>query len=95
MTLEIGEVSWARARRDLRLSAPNRPGNLCVARDIERSDQLLREEPAGRWLSSWLSPLDRFSKNGVGRTGFEPVTSSVSGNSGVSVTVGLSRAGSP
>lgn len=45
MTLEIGEVSWARARRDLRLSAPNRPGNLCVARDIERSDQLLREEP--------------------------------------------------
>ena len=31
----------------------------------------------------------------VGRTGFEPVTSSVSGNFGVSVTVGLSRAGSP
>jgi len=25
--------------------------------------------------------LDGFSKNGVGRTGFEPVTSSVSGNS--------------
>jgi len=31
----------------------------------------------------------------VGRTGFEPVTSSVSGNSKVSVTVGPSRAGSP
>jgi integrase len=30
----------------------------------------------------------------VGRTGFEPVTSSVSGNSEVSVTVGLSRTGS-
>ena len=29
-----------------------------------------------------LLGLDRFSKNGVGRTGFEPVTSSVSGNSG-------------
>ncbi len=31
----------------------------------------------------------------VGRTGFEPVTSSVSGNSGLSATVGLSRSGSP
>jgi Phage integrase family len=31
----------------------------------------------------------------VGRTGFEPVTSSVSGNSRASVTVGLSRTGSP
>jgi hypothetical protein len=30
----------------------------------------------------------------VGRTGFEPVASSVSGNSGVSVTVGLNRTGS-
>ena len=30
------------------------------------------------------------SKKAVGRTGFEPVTSSVSGNSRVSVTVGLS-----
>jgi hypothetical protein len=30
----------------------------------------------------------------VGRTGFEPVTSSVSGNSTVSATVGLSRTGS-
>ena len=29
------------------------------------------------------------------RTGFEPVTSSVSGNSGVSVTVGLSSSGEP
>ena len=31
----------------------------------------------------------------VGRTRFELVTSSVSGNSGVSVTIGLSRTGSP
>ena len=45
------------------------------------SDQLLRDKTAGGWLSSPLSRLGIYSKNGVGRTGFEPVTSSVSGNS--------------
>jgi hypothetical protein len=34
--------------------------------------------PALRWLPFWLPRRDRFSKM-VGRTGFEPVTSSVSG----------------
>ncbi len=34
-------------------------------------------ESAGVWLSFWLSPLDAIWKKIVGRTGFEPVTSSV------------------
>jgi hypothetical protein len=34
---------------------------------------------AGAWLPSWLPVLARISKNGVGRTRFELVTSSVSG----------------
>ena len=38
-----------------------------------------KRQTPGRWLSFELSALDGFSKNGVGRTGFEPVTSSVSG----------------
>jgi hypothetical protein len=38
-------------------------------------------KPPGHWLSFGLSALDRISKNVVGRTGFEPVTSSVSGKS--------------
>ena len=60
------------------------------------SDQRRCGKTAGAWLPFGLPVLDRLSKNGVGRTGFEPVTSSVSsGNSRVSVTVGLSRTGSP
>ena len=43
------------------------------------SDQQRSDKTPGRWLSFGLSALDRFSNNGVGRTGFEPVTSSVSG----------------
>jgi hypothetical protein len=45
------------------------------------SDQRLRDKTAGGWLSFRLSGLDIHLKNGVGRTGFEPVTSSVSGKS--------------
>jgi hypothetical protein len=51
------------------------------------SDQRLRRKTAGGWLSFRLSPVDTISKNGVGRTGFEPVTSSVSGNSGAVLAV--------
>jgi hypothetical protein len=67
------------------------PGSGALSADAERSpsaaakpphecsDQPLFGKTPGRWLSFGLSPLDGFSKNGVGRTGFEPVTSSVSG----------------
>jgi hypothetical protein len=63
------------------LSVPSRrqsPNSGCHA---ECSDQQRCGETAGAWLPSELPVLDRFSKNAVGRTGFEPVTSSVSGNS--------------
>jgi hypothetical protein len=43
-----------------------------------RPGQRLRDKAAGRWLSFGLSVLDKISKKVVGRTGFEPVTSSVS-----------------
>ena len=70
------------------------------AADAVKAMFTCQEEPesAGGWLPFRLSPLDTISKNAVGRTGFEPVTSSVSGKSRavwVSVTVGLSRTGSP
>jgi hypothetical protein len=45
---------------------------------VRCSDQQRCGETAGAWLPFWLSALDEISKNGVGRTGFEPVTSSVS-----------------
>ena len=48
--------------------------------ECQRRDQRLLRKTAGAWLPSWLSALHQISKNGVGRTGFEPVTSSVSGN---------------
>jgi hypothetical protein len=48
-------------------------------RNMRRSDQQRRDKTAAGWLPFRPSALDRFSKNGVGRTGFEPVTSSVSG----------------
>jgi hypothetical protein len=40
------------------------------------------------------SPGETYIRKTVGHTGFEPVTSSVSGNSRVSVTVGLNRTAS-
>src|SRR5580658_547079 len=46
---------------------------------MRRSDQQRSAKTAGGWLPFGLSSLDKISKNGVGRTGFEPVTSSVSG----------------
>ena len=46
--------------------------------NLRCSDQQRSAKTPGRWLSFGLSALDRFSENGVGRTGFEPVTSSVS-----------------
>jgi len=48
---------------------------------VRRSDQQRSDKTAGGWLPLRLLKLDRFSENGVGRTGFEPVTSSVSENS--------------
>jgi hypothetical protein len=42
------------------------------------SDQQRSGKTPGRWLSFGLLALDKISKNRVGRTGFEPVTSSVS-----------------
>jgi len=53
---------------------PNRTVNALVSHGY-------RARTAGRWLSFRLPPLYMISKNGVGRTGFEPVTSSVSGKS--------------
>src|ERR1017187_2113652 len=55
--------------------------SLVLPANVKRSDQLLRGKAAGGWLSLWLSPLDAVSKNVVGRTRFELVTSSVSGKS--------------
>jgi hypothetical protein len=46
--------------------------------NVRRSDQRQRSKTAGGWLPLALLGLGRFSKNGAGRTGFEPVTSSVS-----------------
>jgi hypothetical protein len=46
--------------------------------ECRRCDQRLLGITAETWLPSWLPALDRISKNRVGRTGFEPVTSSVS-----------------
>jgi hypothetical protein len=74
-----------------RLSAPTEPARTTkppVQRsERQRRDQRLLGKTAGAWLPLRSSMLDRFSKNSVGRTGFEPVTSSVSGNSRVSVIV--------
>ena len=67
----------------------------CTGCKVKCSDQQRCGKPAGAWLPFWLPALDWFSKNGVGRTRFELVTFSVSGNLGASVTVGLSRTGSP
>ena len=50
-----------------------------LAWHMRRSDQQRRDKTAGGWLPLELSSPDTISKNVVGRTGFEPVTSSVSG----------------
>ena len=76
-------------------SGPEPPGRLAQRPEHQPCDQRLLNKTAGAWLPFGIPALDRFSKNGVGRTGFEPVTSSVSGNFGVSVTVGLSSSGEP
>jgi len=47
-------------------------------RNVRRSDQQRSGKTAGGWLPLRPLVLDRLSKDGVGRTGFEPVTSSVS-----------------
>ena len=49
-------------------------------RNVRRSDQQRRDKTAGGWLPFGFPPLDTISKNVVGRTRFELVTSSVSGN---------------
>jgi hypothetical protein len=85
----IGDTAASEFRPDLE----HRVSEMGVS-EYQRRDQRLLGKTAGAWLPSWLSTLDEISKNRVGRTGFEPVTSSV-GNSGVSVTVGLSRTVSP
>jgi hypothetical protein len=54
----------------------------CRDRDGERCDQLPQGHQNRRWLAPFRLPLmDTISKNTVGRTGFAPVTSSVSGKS--------------
>ena len=79
MALKIGQRAGSALYANPLLGASNRREVLGVDRNVKCSDQLLRDETAARWLSLRLSPLDMISKNGVGRTGFEPVTSSVSG----------------
>jgi hypothetical protein len=67
-----------------RPSAPTEPARTTrpplQRSERRRRDQRLLGKTAGVWLPLRLSMLDGFSKNSVGRTGFEPVTSSVSGN---------------
>ncbi len=48
--------------------------------NVKCSDQQRCGKTAEAWLPFWLEALDKISKNDVGRTGFEPVTSSVSRN---------------
>jgi hypothetical protein len=57
---------------------PNRKESPSQTSNLGCSDQQGSGKTPGHWLSFGLSALDRLSKKVVGRTGFEPVTSSVS-----------------
>jgi hypothetical protein len=57
----------------------NRRDALRRGRNARAVSRAYWAKTAGAWLPSWLSALDKISKNRVGRTGFEPVTSSVPG----------------
>ena len=71
----------ATAARSILCGARRTEGFLLRWPNLRRSDQQQEDKAAGGWLSLRLSPLDAISETAVGRTGFEPVTSSVSGKS--------------